>query len=144
MVFYDYIGWYMISYSMLAGIFLNLTAILLSILSIFVFIKRLNDTTYSFSVGKYFEISRDITLKSIIKELIIALAARILGMIISIGIVTGLACIINITAPLAMVWFSNVWLIFPLYWCPCLVVSSLVPHLVGLWRSKKVCRKTNI
>lgn len=60
------------------------------------------------------------------------------------GLLLGIVCnvimavFIDGVATLAMPWYSNVWLIFPFYWCPYLAAHISVVLLVNYWRSEKV------
>ncbi|XP_077288076.1 uncharacterized protein LOC143912654 [Arctopsyche grandis] len=197
MVYYDYLGWFMIAYSVEGGIALNVIGIILAIFSIVIFIGRLLDwswmpksmgivgemfdkvmccernfeETYSYGTGEirsaasmqtakcgddsYNDVIEDIktdlkneakygnsnhhmeSLGEVLLEFAIAVGARILGYLVGIGLTAVFAAIIDSAADLAMPWYSNIWLIFPLYWCPALVACALVVYLVDLWREKK-------
>lgn len=80
----------------------------------------------------------NLQLGEVLLEFTIAVGARILGYLVGIGLTAVFAAIIDSAADLTMPWYSNVWLIFPLYWCPALVACALIVYLVDLWREKKV------
>lgn len=76
--------------------------------------------------------------EAVLIELGIFICIRMVAMGAAIAVTSIFGLIVNSAATLAMPWYSNVWLLFPLYWCPCLVTYAMVPHFANLWRSKKV------
>lgn len=77
-------------------------------------------------------------LGAVMTELAIAVIAQVLGQLAAMAVGATIGAIIDSSASLTMPWYSNIWLIFPLFWLPCASVYALVPNLINCWRSEKV------
>uniref|UniRef100_A0A336LFA8 FXNA-like protease n=1 Tax=Culicoides sonorensis TaxID=179676 RepID=A0A336LFA8_CULSO len=121
-VFYDFLGLFLIFYSQLTSTILNsvLFAVLTCIVAWCVY---------------HFKHTQGMKFRSGILEFIIALFIQVLGLLIGAGVAMFIAFLLDVCGR-SMSWYSNQWLIFGIYFCPFFFCNAFIPYLYIKWREK--------
>lgn len=115
-IFFDIFGLYLISYSEQNGFILNLCVSIISIIFI-ILISLPSMKINSISIHP---------IKNVYKHFLIIFFIQLLSFIIGIFICILIAFILNVLN-LTLIWFSNTWLIFGLYFCPLYFIWIIIP-----------------
>lgn len=122
MVFFDFLGLFLIFYSQLTSTIIN--SVLFIVLTAIVAwcIYQIKHT-------------QGMKFRSGILEFVIAVAIQLLGLIIGAAVTMFIAFILDICGR-SMSWYSNQWLIFGLYFCPFFFCNACIPYLYIKWREQ--------
>ena len=112
-VYYDFLGWFLVSYTETTGIIINSItsafAIILVGLSIFLMAKENNQE-----------------IKAVLITFLQILGVQILSNLAAVGLTILIAVIVDALG-LTLSWYSHEWLIFGLYFCPMFLAIALIP-----------------
>jgi len=122
-VFYDYLGIFLVFYGQTAGTVMN------SIVFVFVTIVT-GWCTYTIKRNQ------GLRLKFVILEYIIALGIQVLSVVVAILFTLFTAWALDLTNR-SMAWYTNVWLIFGIYFVPFFTIMGLIPYIYIKFREKK-------
>ncbi|XP_072946335.1 endoplasmic reticulum metallopeptidase 1-like [Epargyreus clarus] len=117
-IYYDYLNWFLVTYSLQAAIAVDVIVALLGLLSV---------TYYVWLVG--FRMSS-------VQELCLAALGRLAAMIMGFGVVA-IFTLLMVATTVQMRYLSEQWIVVPLYWVPYLVGAVTTAHAFDAWRSKK-------
>ncbi|XP_063704950.1 endoplasmic reticulum metallopeptidase 1-like [Culicoides brevitarsis] len=121
-VFFDFLGLFLIFYSQLTSTIIN--SILFVVLTLIV-----SWCVYQFKNSQGMKFSGGIL------EFIIAIAIQLAGLVLGTGVTMLLAFILDVCGR-SMSWYANQWLILGLYFCPFFFCNCLIPYLYIRWREK--------
>ena len=117
-VYYDFLGWFLVSYTETTGIIINSItsafAIILVGLSIFLMAKEAQNN--------------DRDMKAVLITFLQISGVQILSNLTAVGLTILIAVIVDAMG-LTLSWYSQEWLIFGLYFCPMFLAISLIPAL---------------
>lgn len=126
-VFYDFLGWFLISYTETTGIILNsvisASAVVFMGTSIYLIFQQ--------------EIGKAHDSKSILKAFLFIFGVQILTVVVALLLNTAMAMIMD-GLGLTLSWYSNPWLIFGLYFCPMFFIMTIIPGLYIHWSRRTV------
>jgi hypothetical protein len=145
MVYYDYLGWFMIYYTNTTSKILNSLAIVLSVISIIVFMVC-TIVNYEVANKRKFRCSLNVTTFTqliflsvyVWIEFTFALLGIIGATILGASFPIGIAQFMDTVGPYAMSWYDNPTLIGPLYWMPFVAIYGFAIHSMAKWREKSV------
>lgn len=121
-IFYDFIGWFILYYSLQTSIIVN------SVVCVAAF--------SAIGVSLFFMSARSgLSWLEISRRYALAFAVQILSLSVGALLVMGIACFLDIVG-CSMSWFSRTWLIGGLYFCPLFFCKGIFPALF-LERTKK-------
>lgn len=122
-IFYDFLGLFLIFYSQELGTILN--TVLFVVLTIIVgFCVYKIKSTQGAKFGR------------VLAEYAIAFVIQCLSAVLAFGVCLFIAWLLD-TFGRSMSWYTNVWLIFGIYFCPFYVCNSLLPYFYIKYRERK-------
>lgn len=135
-IYYDYLGWFMLNYTMTEAIVINCIMSAVAILLILVFLKFIGKRSGIFiftivtlivDIHWTFVIA-GLTYPQILGEFGIIVVVQLLSVVGAAGIVIVLSLIYD-AVDRSMSWYSHPWIIFGIYLCPLAFVLGLGPAL---------------
>ncbi|KAM7344082.1 endoplasmic reticulum metallopeptidase 1 [Cochliomyia hominivorax] len=121
-VYYDFLGWFLVSYTETTGIAINSVvccfALIFIGLSIYFIAKK--------------EVKESGKRKAVYLKFLYILGVQIITVLAVVGLTVLIAVIMD-TLGLTQSWFSEIWLIFGLYFCPMFFAMTMVPALYMHW-----------
>lgn len=112
-VFYDYLGWFLVFYTESTGIIINSVVVVATLAAIVA-------STYLMARRNGLPVSR------MIREFGICFGVQLLAVIIGAGLTMVLAVVYD-AAGGALRWYSQQWLVFGMYLCPLFFGMGIVP-----------------
>ncbi|XP_013111716.2 endoplasmic reticulum metallopeptidase 1 [Stomoxys calcitrans] len=129
-VFYDFLGWFMVAYTETIGIIVNVCvsccAIIFIFLSVFL-MSALGDKDQA---------------KPVYMQFFTIIGVQLLTVAVAVGLTILIAIIVealNITQS----WYTQTWIIFGLYFCPMFFVLAIVPGFYIKWRKNENTMRLN-
>ncbi|KAJ6644220.1 Endoplasmic reticulum metallopeptidase 1 [Pseudolycoriella hygida] len=122
LVFFDFLGWFMISYTATNGIIINVIVCAASCGIILLSMRGIRTKSY---------ISRKLAAQELGKITIV----QAVCVLVSLGLLLLLAVIYD-AAHRSMSWFSNPWMLFGIYVCPMFFCLGIGPSMYILYRKK--------
>ncbi|KAG4071651.1 hypothetical protein HA402_011805 [Bradysia odoriphaga] len=123
LVFYDFLGWFMISYNTTIAIVINVIVALVALVAVALSLLS-------------FKNNLDLKWCHLTLEFTAVFLIQILSVALAIGVVLLLATIFDAVSR-SMSWFSNKWLVFGLFYCPLIFCLGIGPATYVSFKSKK-------
>lgn len=122
-IFYDFLGLFLIFYSQEMGAILN--TILFVVLTIII----------GFCVYKI-KGTQGVKFSRVLLEYGLAFLIQVLSAVLAFSVCLFIAWILD-ACQRSMSWYTNIWLIFGIYFCPFYLCNSLLPYLYIKYRERK-------
>ncbi|KAG4075302.1 hypothetical protein HA402_003093 [Bradysia odoriphaga] len=122
LVFFDFLGWFMISYTATNGIIINVVICFVSCVIILISMRGIS-------------IQSNLSAAEAAKELGVITMVQLVSIVVSLGVVLLLAFIYD-AAYRSMSWFSNPWMLFGIYVCPMFFCLGMGPTLYIMYQKK--------
>lgn len=132
-VYYDFLGWFLISYTEPTGVLINSIICSCALISIglWVFLK-----------GKVEKKKRGGSL-TVYKKFVYILGVQVIAVFAAVGLTLLIATIMGALG-LTQSWYSEEWLIFGLYFCPMFFALTMIPGIYIQWSKKTVWKMVNM
>ncbi|KAH8270873.1 hypothetical protein KR018_010625, partial [Drosophila ironensis] len=115
MIFFDYMGWFFVYYAETTGLIINITVCCLVCVTIVGYIWIMSSSTGMFR-------------RRIWAKFGILTALQVAGVGLGIVLVLSIALFLD-AVNLPMSWFSEIWMLFGLYFCPMIFGMGIVPAI---------------
>lgn len=130
-IYYDYLGWFMLNYSMTEAIVINCIMSAVAILLILIFLKFIANRSGNYIYIYYWYITWSIIIvglsyPQILGEFGIIIVVQLISIVGAAGIVIILSIIYD-AVNRSMSWYSHPWIVFGIYLCPLAFVLGLGP-----------------
>ncbi|XP_030388598.1 endoplasmic reticulum metallopeptidase 1 [Scaptodrosophila lebanonensis] len=129
-IFYDYLGWFMISYTESTSIIINIVVSIAALVFIIISIYQMTTST------------RSDTPKVVAIRFSIIFIVQVLAIVVS-ACCTILVALIMQGLGLTQSWYYKTWMTFGLYFCPMFCVMGLIPAAYIGWTKQRTNMKLN-
>ncbi|XP_073848916.1 endoplasmic reticulum metallopeptidase 1 [Musca autumnalis] len=112
-IFYDFLGWFMVFYTQTTGVIINVVVCIIALLAI--------------AVSLFFMTARSgLSWKAVITRYLTIFAIQIVSIALAAGL-TILVAVFMDGVGRPMTWFSETWLLIPLFFCPMFFGMGILP-----------------
>uniref|UniRef100_A0A1I8P5N1 FXNA-like protease n=1 Tax=Stomoxys calcitrans TaxID=35570 RepID=A0A1I8P5N1_STOCA len=123
-VFYDFLGWFMVAYTETTGIIINSIVCCCAIIFIFLSVFLMSGTDEKDEA------------KPVYMQFFLIFGFQLLTVAVAVGLTILIAIIVEALS-MTQSWYTQTWMIFGLYYCPMFFVLALGPGLYIHWRKNK-------
>lgn len=124
-VFFDFLGWFMLAYTETVGIIVNIVTCCCAIIFIFVSVFLMSGAQGKDGVKPFY------------MQFFIIIILQLVTVVVAVGLTLLIAVIVD-ALNITQSWYTETWLIFGLYFCPMFFVLSIAPGFYIQWCKKKV------